>query len=123
MLAAAQNPPSPEGTHHPMDAYVPDPRGMEPICDEAEFTALVRGMVDDEAPRLFAVVQEYGDRVDAQIAAWGMVFGDRAEIVLLDDGTRVSATTPESALRGFHLGPHIRARLVWCAPHTATRPG
>lgn len=54
------------------------------MCGEEEFARLMSEMVAAEAPRLFALVQEYGDRVDGRIAAWGMAFDDGAEVV----GTR-----------------------------------
>ncbi|MCA1671371.1 MAG: hypothetical protein LC799_03935 [Actinobacteria bacterium] len=44
--------------------------GHAPLCGEAEFTELVGELVADEAPRLFAVVQEYGTRVDGRIVVW-----------------------------------------------------
>jgi hypothetical protein len=77
-------------------------------------------MVADEAPRLFAVVQEYGDRVDGRIAAWGMAFGDHAEVVAVERGLRMSLRVPENALRLFRFGSHIKARLVWFNPNAVT---
>jgi hypothetical protein len=47
---------------HPLDAAVPDPSGLTPLCDEPQFAAILDSMVADEAPWLFAVVQEYGER-------------------------------------------------------------
>lgn len=108
-------------THrHPLDAVVPDPSKLPPLCDEPEFAAILEEMVADEAPRLFAVVQEYGDRVDGRIAAWGMAFADHAEIVSVKRGLRMSLQAPENALRMFKFGSHIRARLVWFNPDAAT---
>jgi hypothetical protein len=93
-----------------------------PLCDEAEFAELVDEMVADEAPRLFAVVQEYGERVDGRIAAWGMAFDDHAEIINVDDGTSVSLSSPERAAHGFNHRPNITARVVWVNPDAATPP-
>jgi hypothetical protein len=93
-----------------------------PLCDEAEFNQMVAEMVADEAPRLFAVVQEYGERVDGRIAAWGMAFDDHAEIINVDDGTNVSLSSPERAAHGFHHRPNITARVVWVKPDAATPP-
>lgn len=84
-----------------------------PLCDEAEFAKLIDEMVAEEAPRLFAVVQEYGERVDGRIAAWGMAFEDYAEIVGLDNYVHVSLGSPERATHLFSRRPHITARLVW----------
>lgn len=108
-------------THrHPLDEVVADPSGLTPLCDEQEFAALLEEMVADEAPRLFAVVQEYGDRVDGRIVAWGMAFTDHAEVVSLGRQRRMSLPAPENALRLFKFGSHIRARLVWFNPDAAT---
>ncbi|MGH3905992.1 MAG: hypothetical protein ACRDTE_17690 [Pseudonocardiaceae bacterium] len=97
-----------------------DPAEPTPLCDEPEFAALLEEMVADEAPRLFAVVQEYGERVDGRIAAWGMAFDDHAEVVSVGRGMRMSLQAPENALRLFKFGSHIRARLVWFNPNAAT---
>ncbi|WP_225978486.1 hypothetical protein [Gandjariella thermophila] len=107
---------------HPLDALVPDPTGVPPLCDEQQFVAILESMVADEAPRLFAVVQEYGNRVDAQIVAWGMAFADHAEVVSVDRSLRMSLRKPKDTLPAFHFGSHIRARLVWFNPD-ATTPG
>ncbi len=100
-----------------------DPSGLTPVCDEPEFAAILEEMVADEAPRLFAVVQEYGDRVDGRIAAWGMAFDDHAEVVSVTRKRRMSLPAPENALRLFKFGSHIRARLVWFNPDAATPAG
>lgn len=103
---------------HALHEHLSDPRELPPVCDEHEFAAITERMVADEAPRLFAVVQEYGERVDAVIAAWGVAFPDHAEIVAHQ--LRMSVRAPESALRMFAVGDHIRARLVWFNPDAAT---
>lgn len=104
----------------PLDAFVPDPTGMPPLGDEAAFAALLNDMVAHEAPRLFAIVEEYGERVDGRIAAWGMAFTDRAEVVSVERTQRMSLQAPENAVPLFHFGSHIRARLVWADPDTGT---
>lgn len=95
-----------------------EPGEPTPACDEQEFAEIVESMVADDAPRLFAVVQEYGERVDAAIAAWGMAFPDHAEIVSYR--MRMSVRAPENALRMFTVDGHIRAHLVWFNPAAAT---
>ncbi|WP_258175058.1 hypothetical protein [Actinopolyspora mortivallis] len=70
-------------------------------------------LVSENAPRVFAVVQEYGLRVDARIAAWGIAFEDRAEVVAVEENLRMRVSSPEAAVRFFHLGTRVRARLVW----------
>ncbi|OXM71604.1 hypothetical protein [Amycolatopsis vastitatis] len=92
---------------------VNDPADAGPLCDESEFSALIEEMVAQEAPQLFAVVQEYGERVDARIAAWGMAFPDHTEVISTDHTRRISLSTPSRALRLFSFGDRIRARLTW----------
>jgi hypothetical protein len=41
------------------------------FVDKAEFTEVVAEMVADQAPRVLAIVLEYGEHIDAQIIAWG----------------------------------------------------
>ena len=43
----------------------------EPLCSEDELAEVVRGLVADEAPQVFARVEEYGERLSGWIAAWG----------------------------------------------------
>lgn len=100
------------GQQEPPVLAVPDDAAMTPLGDEQEFADLLAEMVADEAPRIFAVVQEYGTRADGVIAAWGMAFEDHAEVVGVDGGLRMSLRAPERALRGFRR-PHITPRLVW----------
>ncbi|WP_220472725.1 hypothetical protein [Streptomyces sp. SCUT-3] len=94
-----------------------------PLCGEAEFAGLVGELVLDTAPRLFAVVQEYGERVDARVAAWGLEFEDHAEIVEVDGGTRMRASSPVPAVRAFSRPPHVSVRLVRLEPSGAAVPG
>ena len=42
------------------------PEGLPPMCGTEEFAELMAEMVAEDAPRLFAVVQEFGERVDAK---------------------------------------------------------
>lgn len=70
-------------------------------------------MVADEAPRLFALVQEYGDGVDGQIAAWGLAFENHAELIGADGGPEVHVSSVESAVWMFSRAAHMTARVVW----------
>ncbi|MBB5907175.1 hypothetical protein BKA25_001491 [Actinoalloteichus hymeniacidonis] len=91
------------------------------MCDEPTFVRILAETVADEAPRLFAVVQEYGERVDARIAAWGFAFPDHTELVSTDRTCRMVLDKPENALRGFrNHADHISARIIWHDPTMAT---
>jgi hypothetical protein len=101
---------------HPLDALVRDPSGRPPLCDEAEFVELLDEMVADHAPRLFAIVQEYGERVDAKFAAWGMAFDDHVDVIGVGGSVHVGAPSADGLLRRFHFGNHVTPRLVWVKP-------
>ncbi len=87
---------------------------------EERFTAILDSIVADGAPRVFAVVQEYGDRVDGWIVAWGMAFDDHAEVVVVDSGWRMSLQAPDNALYHFAGDEHCTPRLVWVNPDAAS---
>jgi hypothetical protein len=93
---------------------VHDLEGLKPLCGEAEFAALLDDMALTSAPRVFAVVQEFGERLDAWVAGWGLAFDGRAEVFAVDDHSRLSLGKPENALHLFASERrHLRARLVW----------
>ncbi|APU16582.1 hypothetical protein [Actinoalloteichus fjordicus] len=94
---------------------------IRPLCDEETFARILTEIVADEAPRLFAVVQEYGERADARIAAWGFAFPGHAELVSTDHTCRMVLERPENALRGFRReDDHVDARIVWHDPDRVT---
>lgn len=85
----------------------------EPISEE-EFAAEVRELVDEDAPRVFALVEEHGERDDAWIYAWGMAFDDHVEVLTADRGLRRTFHSVEHAQRKCSLFRNIR--LVWANP-------
>lgn len=102
---------------------MPDPAGMLPFGTEEEFDEAVVEMVVDEAPRLFAVVQEYGARVDARIAGWGLAHEDHVDVIGVGNSVHLGASRPEDMLRYFHRRDLITARIVWPDPTAATPDG
>lgn len=106
----------PEATH-PLDQLVPDPSGRSPVCGEEQFATVLRSMVAVNTPKVFAVVEEFGERVDARIAAWGLDFGGRAEVVTVDFGTRMGLSSADDALLVFRGGHRTRPRFVWYDPN------
>jgi hypothetical protein len=99
---------------------VPDPAGMRPFGTKQEFEEAVAGMVADSAPRLFAVVQEYGTRVDARIAGWGLAHSDHVDVIGVGNSVHLGASRPEDMLRHFHRRHLVTARIVWPDPAAAT---
>ncbi len=113
--------PESHDAQYPADAPVPDPADAPPWCDETRFASILEQLVADDAPRVFAVIQEYGTRLDAWIVAWGMAFDDHAEVISVEGSTRMSLQSPDTALLGFHeADEHIHARLVWFNPDAVT---
>lgn len=90
------------------------PVDLEPLCSEEEFAEEVRELVTEDAPRVFALVEEYGERVDGRIVAWGMTFGDHVEVISVNNALHVSIPSPERAQRAFSRRRKIR--LVWTSP-------
>lgn len=103
-----------------LDPWCLDPAGLPPLGDEQQFAATLEGMVADCAPRMFAVVQEYGRRVDARIAAWGLAGDDHADAFGVDRSLWMKLQAPDDALPAFIWGDHITTRLVWVNPNAAT---
>ena len=85
---------------------------LAPIGTEEEFATLLSEIVAEERPRLFSLCEEYGDRVDGWILAWGLAFADRADVVGVDRGMSGTFQSPESALR--LLSRRRKLRLLWC---------
>ncbi|MFN2495064.1 MAG: hypothetical protein ABR608_04015 [Pseudonocardiaceae bacterium] len=115
MRTGAEHVDGPESGDDDQRAAV-DPATLAPLCDEAEFLHEVGELVADEAPRLFAVVQEYRTRVDGRIAAWGMAFEDHAEVIGVDGGPIISLSSPEHATHLFSRRPAVTANVVWVTP-------
>lgn len=99
----------------------PDPAEMPPFGTEDEFAEAVCGMVTESAPRLFAVVQELGVRVDARIAGWGLAHSDHVDVIGVGNSVhRGASPQPEDMLRYFQRRDQVTARIVWPVPTAAT---
>lgn len=88
---------------------------LAPVGSEEEYAVLVREMVDDFAPRAFALVEERGERADGWIVAWGLAFEDHAQVV--DDkgrpwGACASAESAQALFARMRRAGNVR--LVWC---------
>lgn len=76
-----------------------------PSWAEEEYEQEVAGLVADETPAVFAVVEDRDDRADARIAAWVLEFDCRAEAVTTDDEMRISAQSARRVLARFGRQP------------------
>ncbi|MBB5805375.1 hypothetical protein F4560_005143 [Saccharothrix ecbatanensis] len=81
------------------------------------FTALLHEVAKEEAPRFFAIVEEYGNAEDARVAGYGLAYADRAEVDAVEGGFRLSSESAESARTLFEItsGDEAvrRVHLVW----------
>ncbi|MBB5800797.1 hypothetical protein F4560_000565 [Saccharothrix ecbatanensis] len=70
-----------------------------------------------DAPRLFAIVEEYGEAEDARVAGYGLAYPDRAEVGSVEGGFRLSSESAESARMVFEISSRSagtrRAHVVW----------
>ncbi|ATE58005.1 hypothetical protein [Actinosynnema pretiosum] len=70
----------------------------------------------EQAPRLFAIAYEIGDREDGEIAAYGLAFDDHAETVDVDDGHHTRSEDAAHALalyERFAAPDNLKAHLLW----------
>lgn len=98
--------------HHRLDRW-----GERSTMTEQEFTALVHEVAQEEAPRLFAIVEEHGERESVRVAGYGVAFEDRAEVSAVEGGFRLSSRSAENARVLFEISSRSagtrRAHLVW----------
>jgi hypothetical protein len=84
---------------------------------DREFTAVLHELAREEAPRLFAVVEEYGEGEDVRVAGYGLAYPDRAEVGSVEGGFYLNSENAESARVVFEISSRSagtrRAHLVW----------
>lgn len=85
---------------------------LPPLGGPEEYAELLAEMVAETAPRMFAVVEEYGERVDARVVGWGLAHADHVDVIGVDGGVH-PGTRPEHVLRRFARRDHTSARVVW----------
>nr|CEL14300.1 hypothetical protein [Kibdelosporangium sp. MJ126-NF4]CTQ88667.1 hypothetical protein [Kibdelosporangium sp. MJ126-NF4] len=73
-------------------------------------------MVADQAPKVFAVVLEFGEQTDAQVVAWGMTLDDGAYMTTVDGRNQFMLAEPENALKYVPSRSNITPHLVWANP-------
>ncbi|SFT38664.1 hypothetical protein SAMN04487904_101687 [Actinopolyspora lacussalsi subsp. righensis] len=96
----------------------PNYSALSPLCTREEFMTAMREMVDENAPRVFALCEELGDRHDAVLHYWGMAHDDHADLIgtggSLHIGFRDATTARE------RLACRRNMHLVW--PHQPPDP-
>ena len=85
------------------------PRGMK----ESVFAEEINKMVAAEAPKIFALVAEIGDRVDAMITGWCVDLPDRTEVISVStNGARGNFRSVEHARKLLSAGGKVKLRPV-----------
>ena len=87
---------------------------LTPLGTEEEFAAMIHEMIAEDVPRVFALVEECGERADGRIFGWGMAFEDHAELIGVHGGMRGTFPSAERARRMF--ARRRKVRLVWATP-------
>lgn len=71
----------------------------------------------EDAPRVFAIVEEWGDQHAVRVAGYGLAFDDRADVNSVEGDFRLSSQSPESALAMFGVSTGLadikQLHLVW----------
>ena len=84
---------------------------MQEVVSEEKFLAELEELARENAPRVFALCSEVGEREDGYVAYWGMAFDDGAEVVSTSGSMRGSFRSAESALG--RLSGRRNLHLVW----------
>ena len=81
-----------------------------------EFTNVMRLIAKEEAPRLFAVVEEYGEREDCRVAGFGLAYADHADVNSVEGDFHLVSENPERVRQLIELSASsrgVRTHLVW----------
>ncbi|CAM3667848.1 hypothetical protein KIPE111705_19715 [Kibdelosporangium persicum] len=87
----------------------------ERSTDDTQFTSLITAIVADQAPRVFVVVLEFGELVEAEIVAWGMALDTGAYMITVDGRNQYALAEPENALMYVRGRTNTTPHLVWAA--------
>lgn len=79
--------------------------------------ALVREVAMEDAPRPFAIVEEYGEGEDARAAGYGFAHDDHADVTSVEGDFHLSAESAENARALFEISSRStgvrRVHVVW----------
>lgn len=82
-----------------------------------EFTRLMRELAVAEAPKLFALVEEFGEGQDARVAGYGLAYQDRADVNSVEGDFHLSSQSAERARTLFEISSRSagvrRVHVVW----------
>jgi hypothetical protein len=82
-----------------------------------EFGRLLRELAADEAPRLFAIVEEYGEAEDARVAGYGLAYENRADVNSVEGDFQLHSQSAENARTLFEISSKSagvrQVHVVW----------
>lgn len=86
------------------------------LWTKEEFTNLLHLIAKEQAPRLFAIVEEYGEQEDGRVAAYGLAYPDHADVNSVEGDFHLVSQSPERARQLFEISASsrgVRTHLVW----------
>lgn len=82
-----------------------------------QLTGLMRELAVAEAPRLFALMAEYGEGEDARVAGYGLAYADRADVNSVEGDFQLHSQSAESARTLFEISSKSagvrQVHVVW----------
>ncbi|MEU4761779.1 hypothetical protein AB0H12_00905 [Actinosynnema sp. NPDC023794] len=90
----------------------------QPLWTKDQFTNLLHLIAKEQAPRLFAIVEEYGEWEDSRVAGYGLAYSDRVDVNSVEGDFHLNSQSPERARQVFELSARsrgVRTHLVWLA--------
>ncbi|MCE7000627.1 hypothetical protein LZG04_38300 [Saccharothrix sp. S26] len=100
-----------------------EPTQVQRTVDIREvFTALMHEVAREDMPRLFAIVEEYGEGEDARVAGYGLAYADRAESNSVEGGFRLTSDCAENARKWYEINTDEAVRQVHLVWLDATTP-
>ncbi|MFI9005984.1 hypothetical protein ACIGNX_01965 [Actinosynnema sp. NPDC053489] len=80
-------------------------------------TGLMRELAEAEAPRLFALVEEYGEVEGTRVAGYGLAYADRADVNSVEGDFSLHSESAESARTLFEISSRSagvrQVHVVW----------
>lgn len=84
----------------------------------SEFAREMNALVEESAPRMFAVVEETEDKQDGWVRAWGLAFEE--DVVTMTPEFALVVHQSVTSARRFYQHGKRRITLRWLAPAVAT---
>jgi len=83
---------------------------------DVEFADHMRAIAEECAPRLFAIVEERGERAGGRVAGYGLAHPGRADVNSVEGDFPLVSQSAERARQVFEVSAGsrgVRAHLVW----------